>query len=293
MHDVEVTTPAAARLFNGLRLAMEVRADGRGRPRMAIVRRKCDLAELARVPALAGALVQPAVTRLPPGIADEAAQLLETALDESPRQTAGRWHATARARRGSQMFASAGDPRATVYRRHVATLLRELRVAPGLLENYRLPMCVEPAVVEQAGFDAYARPLWLERRTRAAWHRLRAAAATDGVSVQAVSGFRSAAYQARLVARKLASGQPMARILAVSALPGYSEHHLGTVLDLHDGVGPPLEESFADTEAFAWLQAHAGRFGFALSYPRENPYGIAYEPWHWRYHGVGLPPAPR
>ena len=28
-------------------------------------------------------------------------------------------------------------------------------------------------------------------------------------------------------------------------------------------------------------QARAGDFGFALSYPRGNRHGIAYEPWHW------------
>ena len=43
----------------------------------------------------------------------------------------------------------------------------------------------------------------------------------------------------------------------------------------------PAEESFEATDAFAWLQAHAGEHGFHLSYPRDNPHGIVYEPWHW------------
>ena len=46
---------------------------------------------------------------------------------------------------------------------------------------------------------------------------------------------------------------------------------------------PPAEESFETTPAFAWLQANAGGYGFAMSYPRDNPHGIVYEPWHWRY----------
>jgi hypothetical protein len=25
----------------------------------------------------------------------------------------------------------------------------------------------------------------------------------------------------------------------------------------------------------------AGRHGFRLSYPRDNPHGVIYEPWHW------------
>ena len=31
----------------------------------------------------------------------------------------------------------------------------------------------------------------------------------------------------------------------------------------------------------AWLRTNAPRFGFHLSYPRNNPHGIGYEPWHW------------
>ena len=44
-----------------------------------------------------------------------------------------------------------------------------------------------------------------------------------------------------------------------------------------------LEETFEDSEAFAWLQQNAGRYGFRLSFPRGNPHGVAYEPWHWAW----------
>ena len=44
---------------------------------------------------------------------------------------------------------------------------------------------------------------------------------------------------------------------------------------------PPAEESFEATDAFAWLTGNAGDFGFQMSYPRDNPHGITYEPWHW------------
>ena len=45
----------------------------------------------------------------------------------------------------------------------------------------------------------------------------------------------------------------------------------------------PLDEAFESTAAYAWLAKHARRFGFSLSYPRGNPEGFLYEPWHWRY----------
>ena len=46
---------------------------------------------------------------------------------------------------------------------------------------------------------------------------------------------------------------------------------------------PVLEESFEDSDAFAWLGKHAGRHGFHLSYPRGNRHRVAYEPWHWAW----------
>ena len=54
-------------------------------------------------------------------------------------------------------------------------------------------------------------------------------------------------------------------------------------IDVFKNGEPPAEESFEATPAFAWLQQHAGGFGFTMSYPRGNPHGIVYEPWHWCY----------
>jgi D-alanyl-D-alanine carboxypeptidase len=70
-------------------------------------------------------------------------------------------------------------------------------------------------------------------------------------------------------------------ILLVNAIPGYSEHHTGRALDLHAGDGKPLETAFENHPAFSWLCDHAAEFNFHLSYPRGNPDGINYEPWHW------------
>jgi D-alanyl-D-alanine carboxypeptidase len=121
-----------------------------------------------------------------------------------------------------------------------------------------------------------------------AFSRLRTAALIDRIRIAPVSGFRSIDYQARLIATKLQHGLTLKEILAVSALPGYSEHHLGTTVDLHAGDGRALETSFESTAAFRWLQGNAQRFGFHMSYPRDNRWGIAYEPWHWRYQSPAL-----
>lgn len=163
--------------------------------------------------------------------------------------------------------------------------------ALGLDESYGersgLSLVAEPARLEFAGFDRYRRPLWLLAPAARAWRRMLVAAGADGVALEAISGYRSHAYQLGIFERKLARGLTVEQILAVNAAPGYSEHHGGRALDIGFPGEPPAEESFEATPAFAWLREHAGDFGFALSYPRGNPHGIVYEPWHWCWHPAG------
>ncbi len=144
----------------------------------------------------------------------------------------------------------------------------------------------EPAWLDWAGRDRYARPLWLDRDAALAWQRMQAAARDDDIWLEPVSGYRSHAYQLGIFARKRARGLHVQDILAVNAAPGFSEHHSGQALDISAPGEPSAEESFEHTTAFAWLQEHAATHGFAMSYPRDNPHGIVYEPWHWRYRAA-------
>src|SRR5688500_17676686 len=112
---------------------------------------------------------------------------------------------------------------------------------------------------------------------------MRHAAHAQDIALDAISGYRSHDYQLGIFRRKQARGQTLEQILAVNAAPGFSEHHGGHALDIGTVGEPPAEESFEATPAFAWLIHHAAEFGFVLSYPRNNPHGIVYEPWHWRW----------
>ncbi|MEM6427555.1 MAG: M15 family metallopeptidase, partial [Cyanobacteria bacterium P01_D01_bin.128] len=130
-------------------------------------------------------------------------------------------------------------------------------------------------------------------------HQLRPAAAQklqamlaqaqrDGVNLQIVSGFRTEAEQARLFFGLSAQrGETPSQRAEVSAPPGYSEHHTGYAVDFIDGYYPDthLETGFENTPAFRWLQANAARYGFELSFPKDNSSGVSYEPWHWRFVG--------
>jgi len=173
--------------------------------------------------------------------------------------------------------------RQTRYGRRVAELARELGIPDDYGRRHRLPLQGEARRLADAGADIYDRPQRLTPRAAQAWRELRTAAAADGVELQLVSAYRSLDYQAGLLRRKRDQGQSLDDILAVSAAPGYSEHHTGLALDLTTPGSPVLETPFEDTAAFAWLQSHAGDHGFHLSYPRDNLHGLLYEPWHWRY----------
>lgn len=73
-----------------------------------------------------------------------------------------------------------------------------------------------------------------------------------------------------------------------SALPGYSEHQLGTAVDLNcDGCTPFDRQDVRNTALWQFLEDESDRFGFVISYPRnvEALTGYIYEPWHIRYIG--------
>lgn len=169
--------------------------------------------------------------------------------------------------------------------------LAHLGLDAGYGERTGLRLVPEPVRLQFAGFDRYRRPLWLVPAAARAWRILRDAALRDGIVLEAISGYRGHAYQLGIFERKRARGQSVEEILNVNAAPGYSEHHSGCALDLGTPGEPPAEESFEATPAFAWLRGNAAGCGFVMSYPRGNPHGIVYEPWHWRFEPAPGPTA--
>lgn len=158
---------------------------------------------------------------------------------------------------------------------------RDLGIPEDYLHTTRLPLCAEPEALVATETDYYGRPQRLEPGAFAAWSAMKQAAAEAGVILHLISAFRDLEYQRGLIVRKLDQGQAIADILRVNAAPGFSEHHTGRAIDIGTKDCPALEQEFENTEAFQWLVENAGDFGFALSYPPDNPLGIAYEPWHW------------
>lgn len=121
-----------------------------------------------------------------------------------------------------------------------------------------------------------------------AYNDMVAAAAADGISLGPLSGFRSIKEQESVFFEvKQERSQSVTDRASVSAPPGHSEHHTGYAIDIGDGNVPAtnLSPDFENTAAFKWLETNATKYNFELSFPKNNPQGVTYEPWHWRFVG--------
>jgi D-alanyl-D-alanine carboxypeptidase len=120
--------------------------------------------------------------------------------------------------------------------------------------------------------------------------RMVAAAAKEGIYLQAISAYRSYQYQHDLFNRYVKShGRTEAERFSMRA--GHSEHQTGQAFDLGKrGGGSALSQSFGRTPEGLWLAKNAPYYGFVLRYPegKEHITGIKYEPWHFRYVGSEL-----
>ena len=115
--------------------------------------------------------------------------------------------------------------------------------------------------------------------------QLLADAQTAGTPLLVLSSYRSFSEQANLKsAYKVTYGSGANRF---SADQGYSEHQLGTAVDFTTASLKTTSTGLLATPNGKWLAENAYKYGFILSYPKSNSYYM-YEPWHWRFVGVGL-----
>ena len=172
----------------------------------------------------------------------------------------------------------------------ILVLLKSLGIPGDYGVTHQLSIHDEATELVDIGKDVFDRQQVMAPQAAAAWQQMQNAAAANNVDLLPVSAFRTVEYQADLIRRKVTSGQAIVDILQVSAAPGFSEHHSGQAIDIASCSDNVLDECFEQTRSFEWLTEHAGNYGFNLSYPRDNPHGIAYEPWHWAWRlGRGAP----
>lgn len=114
-----------------------------------------------------------------------------------------------------------------------------------------------------------------------------------GKTLNIDSGYRSPGRQAYLFFKYLvtSSKYSLKENARWIAMPGYSEHGnpLNTAADLvnNDGINGiddnQSAEDFERLPEYKWLSENAANYNFYLSYPKNNKYGVAFEPWHWHW----------
>ncbi|MDV2998286.1 MAG: putative carboxypeptidase YodJ [Chroococcidiopsis sp. SAG 2025] len=107
----------------------------------------------------------------------------------------------------------------------------------------------------------------------------------SGIELVLISGFRSITAQNKLFLKQINRKGNKELAAKLSAPPGYSEHHTGYGLDIGEGkdIDTYTKFEFDRTQAYFWLTKNAHKYGFELSFPKNNLQGVSYEPWHWRY----------
>ncbi|MFN8052185.1 MAG: M15 family metallopeptidase [Acidimicrobiales bacterium] len=129
----------------------------------------------------------------------------------------------------------------------------EVKAVEGLYTNGRLP---DSALSPIGGGHR------LSPTAANAFLQMKAAAASQGVTIGVTDSYRSYDAQVDVARRKGLYSQG-----GLAAKPGTSDHGLGLALDLD-----------LDAPALAWMRANGARYGFVADTPRES--------WHWKFDGV-------
>lgn len=136
--------------------------------------------------------------------------------------------------------------------------------------------------------EAVSENIYMRPEAAAALEDLFEAAAQDGITLYATSGYRSYSTQKAIFERKLERMDEKQANASV-AKPGYSEHQTGLAMDIEGETtkGTGLTEAFGESPEGIWTAEHCAEYGFIIRYPKEktNITGYIYEPWHLRYVG--------
>ncbi|MGI8907720.1 MAG: M15 family metallopeptidase [Candidatus Sumerlaeaceae bacterium] len=173
-------------------------------------------------------------------------------------------------------------------RNHLTAQIRSLPIGEEAVDrDSALPIDYAPddlvPVARQYTLDT--REHRLRREVVEALVRMADEAARQNLKLKVFSGYRDFEHQKKLYLEAIEKNGPKQNGVAA---PGYSEHQLGTTID----VSSPdrrtvLSKRFGESQEGRWLHDNAERFGFRNSYTNENTEQVGYkpEPWHLRYVG--------
>ena len=137
------------------------------------------------------------------------------------------------------------------------------------------------------------REFLVERKTLEQFEALRIKLLEEGVNIELDSTYRSVQRQQEIW-EEFEKEYGIEYCIKYVAIPGYSEHHTGLVVDvclIKDGIViDDNDDMIAEREIFAKVHERLADYGFILRYleGKEDITGYSYEPWHLRYVGIEI-----
>lgn len=154
--------------------------------------------------------------------------------------------------------------------------------SPVIVVNKKHPL--SPVTYTPAGLIDIGGGQQLRQEAATAFNTMKADAAGASNTLTAVRGYVS--YDAQKTAySSLVTSLGQAQADSKSLRPGFSENQTGLAVDINTIV----DQNFATLPAGQWLAANSYKYGFILRYPngKTEITGHEFEPWHYRYIGVG------
>lgn len=122
---------------------------------------------------------------------------------------------------------------------------------------------------------------------RIAFEKMARDASLEGLSIRAVSTYRSYSYQKKLYTNYVNS-DGVKKADTYSARAGHSEHQTGLAVDVDNRRLSYTD--FGKSKEFKWMLENAHKYGFILRYTDDFEFITGYknEPWHYRYVGEDI-----
>ena len=172
-----------------------------------------------------------------------------------------------------------------------------IKLPPDACENLleivnrgrRIPECHFDDLVDlnKAGLNTGGDEEFLRNAAAKDLIALMTAAGADGIRLSVISAFRDYAAQEAIWDYHISEGGKF-QAQTTTFHAGFSEHHLGTSVDIGrvDLFGNAVfDMDLGSTEEYAWLQKNASRFQYFQRYPigQEHITGLRAEAWHFRW----------
>ncbi|MCH8331374.1 MAG: D-alanyl-D-alanine carboxypeptidase family protein, partial [Bacteroidetes bacterium] len=140
--------------------------------------------------------------------------------------------------------------------------------------------------------------LFLRKAAAESFKRMWEAARNDGIDLTIISATRTYNQQKRIweekwTGKRKVEGEDLSKlnlteiekakkILRYSSMPGSSQHHWGTDIDIN-ALNDDYFNTYEGLRVYNWLSKNAEGFGFYQPYTNESGIGYEEEKWHWSY----------